>query len=132
MLMTCRKWCSQTRLGGGKDSLQQAYRGSGWVKAATGIWSHKPHGKYSSSEAFRDRNGVFLPQAEVMGSRLAWLLTKEAYNKATETQNKVKAAKRDLADRKRQLDESQAPIKSVLASVSLEPSLALSCDAFGF
>ena len=61
----------------------------------------------------------FLLQAEVLESRLAWLLYKEAYNKATETQDKVKVAKRNLADRKRQLDKSQAPIKSALASASL-------------
>ena len=62
----------------------------------------------------------------MLESRLAWLLYDEAYNKAAETQDKVKAAKKNLADRKRQLDESQAPIKSVLSSASVEPSLVLS------
>ena len=48
---------------------------------------------------------------------------REAHAKAIETQDKLKAAKKNLADRKRQLDESQAPIKFVLACVSLSPAL---------
>ena len=69
----------------------------------------------------------FLLQAKVLESRLAWVQYKEAYDKAIETQDKLKAAKKNLADRKRQLDESQAPIKFVLACVSLKPSLVLLC-----
>ena len=74
----------------------------------------------------RYNRASFLLQAKVLESRLAWVLHREARAKAIETQDKVKAAKKNLADRKRQLDESQAPIKFVLACVSLKPSLALS------
>ena len=65
----------------------------------------------------------FLLQAKVLESRLAWVSYKKARAKAIETQDKLKAAKEILADRKRQLDESQAPIKFVLAYVSLSPAL---------
>ena len=113
-------------LNGGQEGLQQAYRDLGHDQTAADIWTYKiRHMSYVRYPRIDRAN--FLPQAKVMESRLACLLRDEAYNKALETQNKIKAAKKNMADRKRQLDESQAPIKFVLPCVSLKPSLVLSC-----
>ena len=111
-------------LGGSKESLQQACRVSGQDKAATGSWTHK----LWNMNYQRYNRASFLLQAKVLESRLAWVLYDAAHAKAIETADKLKAAKKNLADRKRQLDESQAPIKFVLACVSLKPSLMLSCE----
>ena len=57
-----------------------------------------------------------LPQAELMEFRVAWLEADQARLQAIDTRTKLEKAKALLVERKRQLEESQAPIKCALSS----------------
>ena len=57
-----------------------------------------------------------LPQAELMEFRVAWLEADQARLKAIKTRTKLEEGKALLTERKRQLEESQAPIKCALSS----------------
>lgn len=70
---------------------------------------------------------LLLPQAELMEFRMAWLDADEARKQAIETQGKLNDGKDLVKKRKKELEDSQGPIKYAAIIVTVDTADLINC-----